>query len=82
MVTTLAIIFVLALVGTIFYGFSIVMKRPPTEEELHTDRCSICRQRFPKESLIERPIGDYKILYFCAECVKGLVEEMKLVEKA
>lgn len=81
MVTTLAIIFVLALVGTIFYGFSIVMKRPPTEEELHTDRCSICSQRFRKELLIERPIGDYKILYFCAECVKGLVEEMKLVEK-
>lgn len=81
MLTTLAIVFVLALVGTIFYGFSLIMKRPPSEEELHTERCSICRRRFAKEVLLERSVGDYNILYFCLECVQGLAEESKLIEK-
>lgn len=76
MVTALAILFVLLLIGTIFYGFGIMMRRPPTEEELKTEKCSLCGQRFPKEELIERQVGDYRLLYFCAQCIAGLHQEL------
>ncbi len=77
MVTTLAIIFVLFLIGTVFYGFGIVMRRPPTEEELSTEKCSLCGGRYPKENLIERQVGDYRLLYFCKSCIDGLYEELR-----
>ncbi|MCI0708368.1 MAG: hypothetical protein L0Y80_12890 [Ignavibacteriae bacterium] len=77
MLTALAILFVLLLVGSIFYGFSIVMRKPPTEEELRTEKCSLCGNRFPKEELVERPVGDYKVYYFCQQCVGGLYRDMQ-----
>ncbi|HEY4612689.1 MAG TPA: hypothetical protein VII11_06870 [Bacteroidota bacterium] len=77
MLPTLAIVFVLMLLGLIFYGFSIVMRRPPTADELRTEKCSLCGERFPKEELAERQIGDYKLNYFCQTCVTGLHEEME-----
>ena len=82
MLTPLAILFVLLLVGSIFYGFSIIMRKPPTEEELRTEKCSLCGNRFPKEELVERPVGDYKIYYFCQLCVSGLYEEIQVKDVA
>jgi hypothetical protein len=77
MLTALAILFVLLLIGSVFYGFSIVMRRPPTEEELRTEKCSICRNRFQKEALVERLIGDYKVYYFCQSCIVELHNDMR-----
>lgn len=73
----IAILFICFLVGIIFYGYSLIMRRPPSGEELRTERCSVCREKFPKDELVERPIGDYKLLYFCNGCIAGLVEEAK-----
>ena len=72
MLTFLAIVFVASLLAAVFYGFGIVMRRPPTKEELQTEKCSICTAKFPKESLVERQIGDYKLLWFCRDCVLQL----------
>jgi hypothetical protein len=36
------------------------------------DKCSICREQFSKDMLVEREIGDYKLLYFCGDCIQGL----------
>lgn len=77
MVTFLAIVFVLLLIGTILYGYGIVMRRPPTEQELRTEKCSLCVQRFPKEELIERQVGDYRLLFFCAQCIAALHQELR-----
>jgi hypothetical protein len=77
MLTTLAIVFVLLLIGAIFYGVGIVMRRPPTVEELRTEKCSLCGNKFPKEELVERQIGDYKLYFFCASCIMGLHEEVQ-----
>lgn len=75
MFEVIAILFIGFLVGIIFYGYSLIMRRPPSNEELRSERCSICRQKFPKNDLVERPIGDYKLLYFCNRCIEGLGEE-------
>ena len=75
MFEVIAILFIGFLVGIIFYGYSLIMRRPPSNEELRSERCSICRQKFPKDDLVERPIGDYKLLFFCNRCIAGLLEE-------
>jgi len=75
MVTFLAILFVLLLLGAVLYGFGIVMRRPPTEEELLSEKCSICRVVYPKDSLVERTVGDYKILWFCHPCIEQLSKD-------
>ena len=72
MITYLTIGFVVLLLGGALYGFGIVMRRPPTQEELETEPCTLCGQRIKKENLVERQIGDYKILFFCGECIEKL----------
>ena len=75
MLTYLAILFVILLVGAVFYGFSIVMRRPPSASELNSEPCSLCRNRFNKSQLVERQIGDYKVLYFCRVCITQLKKD-------
>ncbi len=72
-VTVLAVSF-LCLVGFVAYiGYKTVIRSAsPTKEELATERCTICRERMAKELLVERQIGDYKLLYFCRTCILGL----------
>lgn len=75
MFETISIIFLILLVGAIFYGYSIVMRKPPTKDELDSRQCTLCRKQYPKEKLVEREIGDYKILYFCNSCISSLSTE-------
>ena len=82
MLTYLAIIFVLTLIAAIMYGFGIFMRRPPTREELLTEKCSICREPRPKEEMVERQIGDYKVLWFCRSCITDLHHEASGPPKA
>lgn len=72
MLTFLAIGFVVLLIGSILYGFGIVMRRPPFQDELETEICMICRKRLRKKDLVEREVGDYKLMYFCGECIENL----------
>jgi len=75
MITYLTIGFVVLLLGAALYGFGIVMRRPPTQEELETESCTLCGQRLKKEDLVERQIGDYKLLFFCGQCIEKLAAE-------
>ena len=75
MITYLTIGFVVLLLGAALYGFGIVMRRPPTQEELETERCTLCGKGLKKENLVERQIGDYKLLFFCRECIEKLAAE-------
>lgn len=75
MFTFLAVIFIFFLIGVIFYGYGIVMRRPPTAEELRTERCTLCRRRFDKKDLVERQVGDSKFFYFCHACIAGLTAD-------
>lgn len=75
MVTYLAIGLVVLLIGAIWYGFGIVMGRPPSLEELGTESCVLCRRKFKKKELVEREVGDYKLFYFCSECIESLYSD-------
>ena len=74
-ITYLTIGFFVLLLGAVLYGFGIVMRRQPSREELETERCTLCGQRFKKENLVERQIGDYRVLFFCKECIEKLALE-------
>lgn len=75
MFAVIALLFILLLIGAIFYGYGIVMRRSPTEEELRTERCTLCRQRFEKRELVERMVGDSKLYYFCSSCIASLAAD-------
>ena len=77
MFTYLAGGFILLLLVVVAYGFGILMRRPPTKEELRTEFCSICRKRLGKDELVEREVGDSRVFYFCLDCIQSLCEEAK-----
>jgi hypothetical protein len=80
--TALAILFVVVLLGSIAYGFSLVVRRPPTSAELNTERCTLCRRRFDKARLIEREVGDTRVFYFCNECITRLASDAEALRAA
>jgi len=77
MYVILTITFLLLLVLFVFYGWGIVMRRSDNGSTITGDRCSLCREHYPKELLIEREIGDYKVYFFCHECIEQLVNDAR-----
>jgi hypothetical protein len=75
-VTVLAVVFLLLLLTVAVFGFKAIIKQGTAPQDLNKERCSICREQFPKTQLIERQIGDYKLLFFCAPCIMKLHTEI------
>jgi len=78
MLTYLAIAFVIFLIGAVLYGFGIVVRKPPTKEELDSAQCFLCKSRFDRHLLVERVIGDSKIVYFCRQCISDLKRDLNI----
>ncbi len=76
MVTYLAIAFVIALIGLILYGFGFIMRRPSDVSQPGLGKCSLCQLTFEKTRLVERQIGDSKLLYFCDSCILDLQRDL------
>jgi hypothetical protein len=70
----LALCFLLLLIAIIFYGYGFIMKsaRPSAE---NMEQCTICRVRFYRQQLVEREIGDSKLIYFCKACILRLYND-------
>lgn len=80
MYVALTIFFLILLLLFIFYGWGIVMRRSGDEKSPGGEKCAICREKYSKDLLVEREIGDYKILYFCGDCIHKLVNDLKKPE--
>ncbi|MER3523984.1 MAG: hypothetical protein C4326_07935 [Ignavibacteria bacterium] len=74
--TILASLFLGLILLVALIGFTVAAKRPHHVDELPTEKCSICRSKFSTSVLIERQIGDYKLLYFCPSCITALHDEL------
>jgi hypothetical protein len=74
-VTILAVCFLIFMGSVAYLGYRMVISHGTAPEEINTERCSICRERFHKSELILRQIGDYKLLFFCRKCIDGLNTE-------
>lgn len=75
-VTVLAIGFLVVIVVIALFGFKAVIKQGKSPEDLNKEKCSLCRMQFNKSMLIERQVGDYRVHYFCPECIAKLHDEM------
>lgn len=78
MVTILAVMFLALTVVLAVAGYRVLGKRTESPGTERTERCALCRNRFSRELLVERQIGDYKLMYFCRQCVLGLYSDLGL----
>ena len=71
--SVLAVSFLVLVGFVVFIGYQTVFRRAGgVKEDVPTEKCTICRERIAKELLVERQIGDYKLLYFCRKCIVEL----------
>jgi hypothetical protein len=75
-VTLLGAGFLLIIAFIAAVGYRSFIKGRPAKEEIDAERCSICRVKFDKNELLLRQVGDYKLLYFCKECVLKLFADL------
>ena len=75
-VTILAIIFLAFVLAVSLFGFKAVIRQGKRPEDVNKEKCSLCRQMLPKSQLIERQIGDTRVLFFCPSCVTALYNEL------
>ena len=75
-VTILAVVFLLVLLAIALFGFKAIVKQGKAPEDINKERCSICRQTYHKSQLVERQVGDYKLFYFCSDCITKLHAEL------
>lgn len=76
-ITVLAVLFLLIMAAIAVFGYKMIITQGPRPEDINREKCSVCRKKFNKNDLVLRTIGDYKLLYFCEECIGGLYTEAK-----
>ncbi len=77
LVTVLAILCFILLGLITVAGYRAVIRGTggaPADPE--SEKCAICRRSHGKRDMVERQIGDYKILYFCRSCIAGLASDI------
>lgn len=77
-VSVLAVAFLIIVGFITFLGYRTIILRGSNAAEQDTEKCSICRERFDKSELLLRQIGDYKILFFCKQCILTLYADLAL----
>lgn len=78
MITILASIFLVVIIAIAVLGFRAVITQGKSPEDLKKEKCSICRTAYPTSELVEREVGDYRLLYFCPSCIESLRTDLKL----
>ena len=77
-VTILAAAFLVVLGALAVAGFRMFRSEAARKSPGDGEKCSICGRRFEKSLLLERQIGDYRLLRFCRECVLNLYSDFGL----
>ena len=74
-VTVLAVLFLLIILAITVIGYKTIATRVTSLKQETKETCSLCKKKFEKDQLIERQVGDYKILRFCRSCVESLLSQ-------
>lgn len=77
MVTFLSVSFLIFLVSLIFYGYGFIVTSSKSKEDVEMEKCTVCNFKFEKKEMILRQVGDFKLIYFCKNCIQNLSEEVK-----
>lgn len=79
--TILAIIFLLFLIFIAVFGQRLLSQKTESAKETNREQCSLCRNSFDKDDLVERQIGDFKMMYFCQDCIVRLYNDLPNLQK-
>jgi len=71
-VTALAILFLVLLALAAYGGYRVLGGSTMSPGEVPTEKCTLCRERFPLGELVVRQVGDYKLMHFCKRCILSL----------
>jgi hypothetical protein len=72
----LAILFLATILAVSFVGFRAIIRQGKAPEDVNKEKCSICRTQYNKSQLLEREVGDYRVLHFCQSCIISLHNEI------
>jgi hypothetical protein len=75
-ITILAIAFIVLMLGITALGYRMLTRQREPAVDIHTERCSICRSKYDRSLLVERTIGDTRVLYFCTPCIHALSHDL------
>ena len=74
--TILALLFLLTILALAVFGFRAIIRQGKSPEDANKEKCSICMTKYNRSQLIERQIGDYRLLHFCQSCILSLHNEV------
>jgi hypothetical protein len=77
-VTIAALIFLIGILAVTIFGIRLLQNKSREANLKHREKCTLCKNVFDNSELALREIGDYKILYFCRNCVLKLYADMGL----
>jgi hypothetical protein len=77
-VTFLAVLFLLLVTAIAVAGFRMFSKRGAPNPSETLQKCSLCLRSFQKNLLIERQVGDMRLLHFCRDCILTLYSDLGL----
>jgi hypothetical protein len=72
----LAVLFLAAILAVAVVGFRAIIRQGRPPEDANKEKCSICRTQYNRSQLIERQVGDYRLLHFCQSCIMSLHNEI------
>jgi len=75
-VTILALLLLVSFLLVAVVGIRLIQKKTREQSGNRLERCAICRRPFDPSAMIMREVGDYRLLWFCRECVKKLAEDL------
>jgi len=71
-VTVLASVFLLLLVGIVFYGYGFLMRQGRLTPTSEMGRCLLCGTIAPKDQLVPRTLHGGKEVLLCSTCIVSL----------
>ena len=75
-ITLLGAAFLAIVLAVAVIGGKTILRGRISAEDANREKCSICRTPYPKGTLVERQIGDHRVLYFCPNCISSLHNEL------
>lgn len=75
-VTVLALLFLAGIGAVAVVGYRLMFRRNVLHDTEQLEKCSICRQKFERDELVLRQVGDTRLLFFCRNCIVGLYSEL------
>ena len=71
-VTVLAGLFLLFVALVAYFGMRLLGRSGDPRATPGFEKCSLCGNALPSGDLVERQVGDYRILRFCRACIAAL----------